>query len=148
MLSHNIQTLRKQQNMSQQALADRLFVVRQTVSKWEKGLSVPDADALSRLADALNTTVEALLGADLPEKDPEPSDVAEALARINEELAIQNRRRSRIWKIVAWVLAGIAAFHLLATALSIAAFSAYRVEPEVLTYEVTVEELPALPADR
>lgn len=143
MLSHNIQTLRKQQNLSQQALADRLFVVRQTVSKWEKGLSVPDADALSRLADALNTTVEALLGADLPEKDPEPSDVAEALARINEELATQNRRRSRIWKTVAWVLAGIAAFYLLMLVLSSVAFSTYQVQTDTMDSVTVVDSLPA-----
>ena len=62
MLSENIITLRKKQGMSQQSLADAVFVTRQTISKWEKNLSVPDADALIRLADALDTTVQNLLG--------------------------------------------------------------------------------------
>ena len=62
MLSENIITLRKKQGMSQQSLADAVFVTRQTISKWEKNLSVPDANALIRLADALDTTVQNLLG--------------------------------------------------------------------------------------
>ena len=62
MLSENIIALRKKQGMSQQSLADAVFVTRQTISKWEKNLSVPDADALIRLADALDTTVQNLLG--------------------------------------------------------------------------------------
>ncbi len=145
MLGDTIAALRKQQGLSQQALADRIFVVRQTISKWEKNLSVPDADALTRLADALGTTVEALLGGAIPNEEPTPSDIAAALGRINDQLSLQNRRRSRIWKIVAWVLAGIAAFHLLATVLSIAAFSAYRVNTDVQESVTVVDELPALP---
>lgn len=103
MLGETIATLRKQKGLSQQDLADRLHVVRQTISKWEKNLSVPDADALVRLADALDATVPQLLGAPV-EADAPAADVAAALTRINEQLAIQNRRRSRIWKVVAWVL--------------------------------------------
>lgn len=61
MLSQQIQLLRKQQGLSQQALADRLHVVRQTVSKWEQGRSVPDAQQIQPLADALNTSVQTLL---------------------------------------------------------------------------------------
>ena len=51
MLSENIKTLRKQKGYSQEQLADKLCVVRQTVSKWEKGYSVPDADMLEDIAD-------------------------------------------------------------------------------------------------
>ena len=51
----------KRLGLSQQALAEELHMVRQTISKWEKNLSVPDADALTRLAEALETTVQALL---------------------------------------------------------------------------------------
>ena len=51
MLSENIRTLRKARGLSQQELAERLHVVRQTVSKWEQGLSVPDAAMLVQLAD-------------------------------------------------------------------------------------------------
>lgn len=108
--------LRKRQGMSQQALAEEIHVVRQTVSKWEKNLSVPDADALTRLADALDTTVQELLGAPT-ESRAEPPDVAAALTQINAQLAIQNRRRSRIWKVVAWLVAVFVAFNVLLLAL-------------------------------
>ena len=115
MLGETIVTLRKKQNLSQQELADRLHVVRQTISKWEKNLSVPDADALVRLADALDVTVPQLLGEPVSET-AQPSDVAAALSRINEQLAAQNRRRSLIWKVIAWVLGIILLFNILSIA--------------------------------
>ena len=119
MLGENIIARRKQLGLSQQTLADQLHVVRQTISKWEKNLSVPDADALVRLADALETTVQALLG--MPEEKPAAPDVATVLSRINEQLAVQNRRRRRIWTALAWVLGLIVAFHALLLVLSWAA---------------------------
>lgn len=67
MLGENIRALRKARSLSQQELAERLHVVRQTVSKWEQGLSVPDADMLVRLAECLEVSVEELLGAPKPE---------------------------------------------------------------------------------
>ena len=112
MLGENIAALRKQRGMTQQSLADALFVTRQTISKWEKNLSVPDADVLVRLADALDTTVQTLLGQP-EEASAEPADIAAALNRINDQLAIQNRRRSRIWKVVAWLVAVYVAFNAL-----------------------------------
>lgn len=62
MLAENLKALRKAKGLSQEELAARLHVVRQTVSKWEKGRSVPDADLLIRLAEELDTTSAALLG--------------------------------------------------------------------------------------
>ena len=87
-------------------MATRLHVVRQTISKWEKNLSVPDADTLIRLAEILEVSVSELLGAK-NENENTASDVAEQLSRINEQLAIKNRRSRRIWKIVAIILAAI-----------------------------------------
>ena len=51
MLQDNIKEFRKHKGMTQEELAARLNVVRQTVSKWEKGQSVPDADLLQKLAE-------------------------------------------------------------------------------------------------
>ena len=62
MLSENIRAARKAKGLSQQELALKLNVVRQTVSKWEQNLSVPDADMLLALSRALNTPVSVLLG--------------------------------------------------------------------------------------
>ena len=123
MLSENIIALRKKQGMSQQSLADAVFVTRQTISKWEKNLSVPDADALIRLADALDTTVQNLLGQPEESEPTPPSDIAAALTRINDQLAIQNRRRARIWKIVALVLGIYVAFNVLLLVLGYATYT-------------------------
>ena len=106
MFGENLKTLRKQKGFSQEELATRLHVVRQTISKWEKNLSVPDADTLIRLAEVLEVYVSELLGAKI-ENENAASDVAEQLSRINEQLAIKNRRSRRIWKIVAIILAAI-----------------------------------------
>ena len=103
MFGENLKTLRKQKGFSQEELATRLHVVRQTISKWEKNLSVPDADTLIRLAEILEVSVSELLGAKI-ENENTASDVAEQLSGINEQLAIKNRRSRRIWKVVAIVL--------------------------------------------
>ena len=57
MLNENIKALRKSKGLSQQELATKLNVVRQTISKWEQGLSVPDSDLLIALSEALETPV-------------------------------------------------------------------------------------------
>ena len=112
MFGENLKTLRKQKGFSQEELATRLHVVRQTISKWEKNLSVPDADTLIRLAEILEVSVSELLGAKI-ENENTASDVAEQLSRINEQLAIKNRRSRRIWKIVAIILAAIVLINIL-----------------------------------
>lgn len=88
-------------------LAIRINVVRQTVSKWEKGLSVPDADALQRIADVLDVNVSELLGADLNHEDSSAqNEIATQLARINEQLAIRNKRWSKVFKVILWIIVG------------------------------------------
>ena len=130
MLSENLKTLRKARGLSQEELAGRLHVVRQTVSKWEKGLSVPDAELLVRLAEELDTTVTALLGPALPQA-AEPDAVAAQLAAINEHLAVRNRRARRIWKTVAVVLIAAVLSTILMIMLNIAAFRSVTTEPEL-----------------
>jgi len=96
MLGENIKRMRTAEGLSQEALADRLHVVRQTVSKWEKGISAPDAQLLPTLAEALNTTVEELLGIESPSHQA----IQQELARIAQQLAKKNRRAKRIWTAV------------------------------------------------
>lgn len=103
MFGENLKTLRKQKGFSQEELATRLHVVRQTISKWEKNLSVPDADTLIRLAEILEVSVSELLGEKI-ENENTASDVAVQLSRINEQLAIKNRRSRRIWKVIAVIV--------------------------------------------
>ena len=106
MFRENLKTLRKQKGFSQEELATRLHVVRQTISKWEKNISVPDADTLIRLAEILEVSVSELLGTKIEDENA-TSDVAEQLSRINEQLAIKNRRSRRIWKVIGIILAAI-----------------------------------------
>ncbi|MDF2700588.1 MAG: helix-turn-helix transcriptional regulator [Haloplasmataceae bacterium] len=68
MFNENFKTLRKQKGMSQETLAQQLNIVRQTISKWEKGLSVPDADMLTRIAELFEVSVSELLGSKIEEE--------------------------------------------------------------------------------
>ena len=121
MFAENLKTLRKAKGLSQEELAIRLNVVRQTISKWEKGLSVPDADLLIQIAEVLEVSVTELLGAKI-ENEQEFNAVAEQLSRINEQLAIRNRRARRIWKGVVIVLAAFVLITVITIALSIAVY--------------------------
>ena len=110
MLNENIKALRRARGLSQEELAQKLSVVRQTVSKWEKGLSVPDAGMLIQLASALDVPVGALLG-DAPDPEPEQDGlraVAAKLELLNEQFARQNERRRRLWRGLAIALAVLA----------------------------------------
>ena len=88
MLSENIKTRRKAKGLSQEELALRIHVVRQTISKWEQGLSVPDADLLLALSQALDTPVSDLLGETLPQPEaPDLQELSQRLEAINLQLA-------------------------------------------------------------
>lgn len=74
MLSEKIKTLRAEKGLSQEELAIKLNVVRQTVSKWEQGLSSPDAEQLVRLAEVFETSVGVLVGESNEEPQEEPTE--------------------------------------------------------------------------
>lgn len=96
MLNENIKKLRKSKGLSQEELAIKLHVVRQTVSKWESGLSVPDSGMLISLADELDTSVSTLLGETVQEKDGSEAEIisiSEKLEIINLQLAKRNDLR-------------------------------------------------------
>ena len=98
MLHENIKTYRTARGLSQEELADRLHVVRQTVSKWEQGRSVPDAEMLIRLSEALETTVSELLGeATEPQPLSELQEIAAKLEQLNDRFARQQERKRKGW---------------------------------------------------
>ena len=115
MLSENLRRARAASGLSQTELAARLNVVRQTVSKWETGLSVPDAELLIALAEALHTSVGALLGEAVaaPEEEDRVRALSAQLEVVNAQLARQAERTRRIWRGVS-VAAGVLALLLLA----------------------------------
>lgn len=112
MLGENLKNLRKQKGLSQEELAERLHIVRQTISKWEKGLSVPDAGLLIRVAEILETSVSTLLG-DVVEDSGEKNIIAQKLEQLNALLAEKNKRSRRIWKAIVIILVSIAVFIVL-----------------------------------
>lgn len=85
MLNKNIKHFRKAKGLSQEEIAIKLNVVRQTISKWEKGLSVPDADVLIHMAELLDVSVGNLLGIEPDRNDR--LNLSEELERLNEQLA-------------------------------------------------------------
>lgn len=106
MLSENIKKFRKEKGFSQETLAQELNVVRQTVSKWEKGLSVPDAEMLTKIAEVLDVSVTVLLGGtdEHTEEKLNNSDVANQLYILNNQFAKELYRRRKVRKIVLIVL--------------------------------------------
>lgn len=92
MINENIRNARKKKGISQEELAIELNVVRQTVSKWEKGLSVPDADILIQIADLLEVSVNDLL--DIKPQNDDVENIAAELAHLNEQLAHKNREKA------------------------------------------------------
>ncbi len=103
MFNENLRELRKSKGFTQEELATKINVVRQTVSKWEKGLSVPDADSLQKIADVLEVEVSQLLGANI-ETEASNNEIAEQLSRINEQLVIKNRRAKKIVTAICVIL--------------------------------------------
>ena len=80
----------------------KLNVVRQTVSKWEQGLSVPDSDMLISISEALETPVSTLLGETVTESEvDELKAISEKLEIINLQLA---QRKTTTRKMFQWLL--------------------------------------------
>ena len=116
MLSENIKAVRKSKGLSQQELAVKLNVVRQTVSKWEQGLSVPDSDLLIALSEALETPVSTLLGESIPEPEADQlTAISEKLEVINLQLAqiTCSRRKILHWLFIVFSAAVVALLALL-----------------------------------
>lgn len=109
MLNENIKSYRKKNGLSQEDLAAKLNVVRQTVSKWETGLSVPDAEMLIKLAEVLNTSVNSLLGeteGSVPE-EVSLSELSQKLELLTVQFADHNekhRKRTRITLVILLVI--------------------------------------------
>lgn len=96
MLNENIKGIRKSKGLSQEELAVKLNVVRQTISKWEQGLSVPDADMLIAISEVFETPVSVLLGETVTE--PKADDlkvISEKLEIINLQLAQKKETRRK-----------------------------------------------------
>lgn len=125
MLNENIKAIRKSKGLSQQDLAVKLNVVRQTVSKWEQGLSVPDSDMLISISEALETPVGTLLGETVIETEVDNiKAISEKLDVINWQLA---QRKNSGRKIIHWLLISLSAIIIMVFAALVILNSPYLV---------------------
>jgi len=125
MLNEKIKSLRKQKCITQEELAILLNVVRQTVSKWEKGLSVPDAEMLIRIADIFEISVSELLGANI-KNETSRNEIAEQLSRINEQLALKNRRGKLVLKVILGIIIGIIVLNIFLVIVGMVSFNSLK----------------------
>ena len=107
MLHENIKAIRKSKGLSQEELAIKLNVVRQTISKWEQGLSVPDSDMLISISEVLETPVSTLLGETIAEpKIDDLKVISEKLEIINLQLSQRQTTRRKIFH---WIFIALCA---------------------------------------
>ena len=116
MLKENIKAIRKSKGLSQEELAVKLNVVRQTISKWEQGLSVPDADMLISISEVFETSVSTLLGETIVEsKVDDLKAISEKLEVINLQLAQRKATRRKVlnWLLISLCVVIVAIFTVL-----------------------------------
>lgn len=130
MFSENFKAIRKAKGLTQDELAVRLNVVRQTISKWEKGLSVPDAEMLIRIAEIFEVSVSKLLGEKI-ENEADQNNIADQLSRINEQLAVKNRRGKLILKIILGIIIGVIVLNILLVIVGMVSFNSFTNEKNV-----------------
>ena len=135
MLNENLTAFRKSKGISQEELAVRLNVVRQTISKWEKGLSVPDADTLVKISEVFEVSVGELLG-DKAKQEMHVNDIAEQLARINEQFAVKNRRSRLIWKVIAGIAIAFVIVNIFLVVVNMISFDSYQNSTRVNAEEI------------
>ena len=123
MLNENIKAIRKSKGLSQEELAVKLNVVRQTISKWEQGLSVPDSEMLISISEALEIPVSTLLGETVTETEVDNlKAISEKLEVINLQLA---QRKTTRRKILHWLLISMCMVIVIISAVLIAINSPY-----------------------
>ncbi len=123
MLNENIKVIRKSKGLSQEELAIKLNVVRQTISKWEQGLSVPDADMLISISEVLETPVSTLLGETIVESRVDDlKAISEKLEIINLQLA---QRKTMKRKVFHWLFVSLCAVTIIIAAVLIVLNSPY-----------------------
>lgn len=115
MLGENIKSTRRSRGLSQEELAIKLHVVRQTVSKWERGISVPDSELLIALGEALDVSVSDLLGEAI--SDAEETDLQSLSAKlevVNQKLAQLRASRRKHARLAMLLIAACIAIAFLA----------------------------------
>ena len=138
MLSENLKTRRIQKNISQTELAERLYVSRQTISKWERGISVPDADLIIKIAGILDTSVSTLLGENITidEEVDNMEMIANKLETLNYTLAERNHRNKRLWHVIKILFISMIVITIIYIMIGVISFQQYDVKTEITQEEL------------
>ena len=97
--SERLLTLRKSLDLTQEQLAEKLNVSRQSVSKWESGQSVPELDKIVALSVIFGVTTDSLLK---PSEMTELSVKTELLEKQQQQMLVRERKRSHIIRCIAY----------------------------------------------
>ncbi len=102
----NLRAFRKQKEFSQEYLAEKMNVSRQTISKWENGTAMPDLKKLTDLASLFDVSMDELLGTSAPDYKTSESDNAEleVLKQAFDEYKIKNKKTTIIFGAVSTAL--------------------------------------------
>lgn len=102
----NLRAFRKQKDFSQEYLAEKMNVSRQTISKWENGTAMPDLKKLTDLASLFDVSMDELLGTSAPDYKTSVSDNAELenLKQAFDEYKAKNKKTTIIFGAVSTVL--------------------------------------------
>lgn len=157
MFNENLKNIRKEKGYTQEELAVKVGVVRQTVSKWEKGLSVPDTDILRKIAEILDTDINILLGDEITldvdnfnglnssnsnkkKNINDNNEVKEQLTKISEQLAIKNKRNRKIWKTIGVALLVIVIFNIFLVLFNVSTSKSISNYESTVTIETETED--------
>lgn len=108
-LGKRIQALRKQQGLTQEALAEKMSVSPQAVSKWENDLSCPDVMSLPRLAQQLDVSIDMLLTGVSP--GAAPAQPAKKPEELIVRMAIQEEDGTRVCVNLPFIVFRLSALH-------------------------------------
>lgn len=99
-----LQAQRKRQNLTQSQLAEKLHVTDKAVSRWERGVGLPDIQLLEPLSEALDLSLTELIRSELLGSDTLTKDTADAALAETLALAEQRHRkiRYRLWNFLTW----------------------------------------------
>ena len=118
-LGNKIYSLRKAKGLSQEELADKLNVSRQSVSKWETDQSVPDSDNITAMCAFFNVSLDSFMG----NVTEQPETFEPAIAQPAVEVAVDNKAENkRVWKKIVlttfvWFFAALGFFTCVSVAM-------------------------------
>ena len=134
-LSERLEDLRKQHDLTQDQLAEKLTVTRQAISRWERGLAYPTVDNLKALAQLYQVSLDTLLLDEPPESvEPAPAEVPEPA-----QPAPTHPPRGRLALTLVWVATVLALLALLVAGTAL--IKVTRLE-QAQTAPVPLDELP------